>query len=99
MQVLPVSPLTLAPTVSQPTKPDAAAGAPGFGRMLARALEEVNNAQVRADRVGLDFLTGRVQELHQVTIAMEEARIMMSLAVEVRNKIVEAYQEISRMQV
>ncbi|MDQ0285595.1 flagellar hook-basal body complex protein FliE [Desulfofundulus luciae] len=99
MQILPVSPLTLAPTVSQPAKPDAAAGAPGFGRMLERALEEVNNAQVRADRVGLDFLTGRVQELHQVTIAMEEARIMMSLAVEVRNKIVEAYQEISRMQV
>jgi flagellar hook-basal body complex protein FliE len=99
MQVLPVSFLSPEPAAARPSKQDAAAGAGDFGRALLRALEEVNNAQVRADRVGLDFLTGRVQDLHQVTIAMEEARIMMTLAVEVRNKIVEAYQEISRMQV
>ncbi|MBE3587837.1 MAG: flagellar hook-basal body complex protein FliE [Thermoanaerobacteraceae bacterium] len=98
MPILPVSPLSIIPAESPAAKDKAPASA-GFSQMLKQALEEVNNAQVQADRVGLQFLTGRVQDLHQVTIAMEEARIMMSLAVEVRNKMVEAYQEISRMQV
>ncbi|HHW45030.1 MAG TPA: flagellar hook-basal body complex protein FliE [Desulfotomaculum sp.] len=98
MPILPVSPLSIIPSES-PAAKDNVPASPGFSQMLKQALEEVNNAQVQADRVGLQFLTGRVQDLHQVTIAMEEARIMMTLAVEVRNKMVEAYQEISRMQV
>lgn len=75
------------------------ANAPSFGHMLNQALEQVNGSQVRADRTAEQFFTGRLQDIHQVTIAMEQARIMMDLAVEVRNKLVEAYQEISRMQV
>ncbi|MQL51436.1 flagellar hook-basal body complex protein FliE [Desulfofundulus thermobenzoicus] len=98
MPILPVSPLSIIPAES-PAAKDNVPASTGFSQMLKQALEEVNNAQAQADRVGLQFLTGRVQDLHQVTIAMEEARIMMTLAVEVRNKMVEAYQEISRMQV
>ncbi|OAT79942.1 flagellar hook-basal body complex protein FliE [Desulfotomaculum copahuensis] len=75
------------------------ANAPSFGDMLNQALEQVNGSQVRADRTAEEFFTGRLQDIHQVTVAMEEARIMMDLAVQVRNKMVEAYQEISRMQV
>ncbi|MFZ5632071.1 MAG: flagellar hook-basal body complex protein FliE [Bacillota bacterium] len=74
-------------------------GGKSFGEVLSKALDEVNRAQLKADDAAKKFLTGEIQDIHQVTIAMEEARLMMQLAVEVRNKIVEAYQEISRMQV
>lgn len=70
-----------------------------FKNVLFNALEEVNKAQVTSNRMTEKFLTGEVQDIHQVTIAMEEAKLMLQLAVEVRNKVVEAYQEISRMQV
>lgn len=74
-----------------------AAGA-SFGQMLNRALEQVNDAQVRADQTAEQFFTGRLQDIHQVTIAMEEARIMMDLAVEVSSKVVQAYQQVAQMQ-
>lgn len=70
-----------------------------FGEVLSNALEKVNTSQVKADEMIKGFLVGDVQDIHQVTIAMGEAKIMMQLAVEVRNKAVEAYQELSRIQV
>lgn len=71
----------------------------GFADWLVEALERVNQAQQVADRTVLDFLTGQVQDVHQVTMTMEQAKLMLQLAVEVRNKLVESYQEISRMPV
>ncbi len=76
-----------------------AAGIGSFGKALSNALEKVNLSQVKADEMIKGFLVGDVQDIHQVTIAMGEAKIMMQLAVEVRNKVIEAYQELSRMQV
>ncbi|MEW6572610.1 MAG: flagellar hook-basal body complex protein FliE [Bacillota bacterium] len=70
-----------------------------FGEVLNRMINEVNAAQIKADEVVKGFLTGEVQDLHQVIIAGEEARLMLELAVQVRNKMVEAYQEISRIQI
>ncbi len=99
MNILPVPmvlPQSLTGTDSQNK---AAEGGKSFGEVLSNALEEVNRAQLKADGMVKKFLTGEIQDIHQVTIAMEEAKLMMQLAVEVRNKIIEAYQEISRMQV
>ena len=70
-----------------------------FGEMLNNALMEVNRIQIKADDTTRKFLIGEIQDIHQVTIAAEQARLMLQLAVEVRNKVVEAYQEISRTQV
>ncbi|MEW6447603.1 MAG: flagellar hook-basal body complex protein FliE [Bacillota bacterium] len=70
-----------------------------FGEVLNRMINEVNAAQVKADEAVKGFLTGEIQDLQQVVIAGEEARLMLELAVQVRNKLVEAYQEISRMQI
>lgn len=70
-----------------------------FNETLNNALEKLNELQVRADQVTLDLLTGEIQDLHQVTVAMQEAKLTMQLAVEVRNRAIEAYQEVSRMQV
>uniref|UniRef100_A0A7C2EKC5 Flagellar hook-basal body complex protein FliE n=1 Tax=Ammonifex degensii TaxID=42838 RepID=A0A7C2EKC5_9THEO len=74
-------------------------GAGSFGEVLSRAIKEVNAAQVRADEAIKAFLSGETKDLHQVVLATEEAKLMLELAVQVRNKVVEAYQEISRMQI
>ncbi|ACV61601.1 flagellar hook-basal body complex subunit FliE [Desulfofarcimen acetoxidans DSM 771] len=70
-----------------------------FSTFLAEAVNKLNSSQVDADNLSEKFLTGEVDNLHQVTIAMEKAKLSMQLAMQVRNKFVEAYQEISRMQI
>lgn len=97
MQVSPIGlPLPLQPAASGGKQE---AGGGSFSELLNNALKELNNTQTKADNLTLGLLTGEVQDIHQVTVAMQEAKLTMQLAVEVRNKVIEAYQEISRMQV
>lgn len=88
--------LTLQPIEN--VKKQEAAGS-SFAGLLNDALQKLNESELKAADRARDLLTGEIQDLHQVTIALEEARLTMQLAVEVRNKVIEAYQEISRMQV
>lgn len=69
-----------------------------FGDMFTSQLDKLNTTQIKADELSMDFASGNTEDLHQVMIAAEEARISMELAVTVRNKIVEAYKELSSMQ-
>ena len=63
-------------------------------------LKEVNDSQLNAKQVGNDFMTGQQGvDYHDLMIAMERASVAMNLTVQVRNKLLEAYQEITRMQV
>lgn len=73
------------------------AGGLGFGEALNNAISKLNDASVHSSEMRLKFITGEIQDIHQVTIAAQEAKIALHLAVEVRNKILEAYQEVSRM--
>jgi flagellar hook-basal body complex protein FliE len=98
MQVLPVNQLSL------PLQPPGAgtpqeAGVGSFAGVLNRALQELNYSQVKAEQLTSELVTGEIQDIHQVTVAMTEARLTMQLAIEVRNKVIEAYQEVSRMQI
>jgi len=70
-----------------------------FEEKIAQALDKLNQSQVKAEQITQDFLAGKVDDVHQVLILAQEAKISLELAVEVRNKIVEAYQEINRMQI
>lgn len=70
-----------------------------LGKAVTRGLESVNKLQHEADDLAIKLLTGELDDLHQLTIAAEKASIALQTAVHVRNKVVEAYQEISRMQV
>lgn len=99
MNVAPLQMILPAEVKAVSEKEGAAAGSSSFGEVLSKALDDVNGAQLNADETTKQFLTGEISDVHQVTIAAEEARIMMQLAVEVRNKVIEAYQEMSRMQV
>jgi flagellar hook-basal body complex protein FliE len=70
-----------------------------FGPWLTQALGRVNTELVQADAGLQQLATGQVENLHQVMIALEEARLGLQLVVQVRNRLLEAYQEILRMQV
>src|SRR5271165_2795683 len=70
----------------------------GFGQMLDNMVASVNAKQAQADQITQSVLTGNSGQLHQSVIAMQEASISFSLMVEVRNKLVESYQELMRMQ-
>ncbi|XKE55241.1 flagellar hook-basal body complex protein FliE [Sutcliffiella horikoshii] len=70
-----------------------------FSSYLKDALNEVNNAQVASNQITTKLVNNEGVELHDVLIAQQKASVAMSLTMEVRNKGVEAYQEIMRMQV
>lgn len=70
-----------------------------FGKMLTDALKEVNQAQLDSRQMQTDLIAGRKVEYHDLVFAMERASISMQLTMQVRNKLLEAYQEIQRMQI
>ena len=70
-----------------------------FGEVLKNSIEQVNNAQVVADKAAEQVVAGETKNLHEAMIKLEEADISMRLMVQVRNKALEAYQEVMRMSV
>jgi len=70
-----------------------------FGELLKKAFETVNAYQKNYDDVLLKLLAGEDVSVHEVMIAAEKAQLSLDLAVQVRNKALEAYQEIMRMQI
>lgn len=92
---------------SQPIKFDgdvAAAGGTGgagggFAAWLDKELANVNTQIVNADSQVRKLAAGEVDNLHQVMISMEEAKMTFQLALQVRNRLLESYQEVLRMQI
>ena|SRR5436190_4220957 len=70
-----------------------------FGSVLGKMVSEVNDSQHVAAEAVRTLQSGGNVSLHQAVIAMEEANISFQLMVEVRNKMLEAYQELMRMQI
>ena len=70
-----------------------------FGQILQQKLQEVNQLQLKSDELTQQFFAGEDVELHDVMLAAEQANLALQLTVQIRNKLVEAYQEISRMQI
>lgn len=73
-------------------------GAGNFGPMLENIVAAVDAKQDAAQAVTRKVLLGDTEQLHQSVIAMQEASVALSLMVQVRNKLVESYQELMRMQ-
>jgi flagellar hook-basal body complex protein FliE len=70
-----------------------------FGSLLGRMVQEVNAKQNVAAEAVHSLQSGGNVSLHQAVIAMEEASVSFQLMVEVRNKLLESYQELMRMQI
>jgi len=70
-----------------------------FADLLAQGIQGVQDLASNQDRLSVDLALGKPVELHQVMLAATKAQIAMELLLELRNKLIEAYQEISRMPV
>ncbi|WP_421384581.1 flagellar hook-basal body complex protein FliE [Bacillus salacetis] len=68
-----------------------------FADFLKKSIEEVNTSQKESDMLTEKLARGGNVDLHQVMIASQKASITLQTTMEVRNKVVEAYQEIMRM--
>jgi flagellar hook-basal body complex protein FliE len=88
------------PGAAPATGGDSAAGKvlDGFGSALSNAVTSLDRLQHEADQKAIALATGDPVELHDVMIAQDQASLGLQLAVQVRNKMVEAYQDIMRMQ-
>ncbi|MBT4763309.1 MAG: flagellar hook-basal body complex protein FliE [Bdellovibrionaceae bacterium] len=72
---------------------------PSFSDTLTQAIGKVNELQVNADVQAQKLATGETKNIPEVMVAMEKADIALKLMVQVRNKIIDAYQEVMKMQV
>jgi flagellar hook-basal body complex protein FliE len=70
-----------------------------FANTLKEAIDKVNDYQVQSDTLTNKLIQGENVELHEVMIAAQKANITLNATVEIRNKVIEAYQEIMRMTV
>lgn len=71
----------------------------GFGDMISRALDTVSASHANADQLAVQAATGDLNAVHDYTIAATEAQLLTQLTVEVRNRAIEAFNDIMRMQV
>ena len=69
-----------------------------FDSILGNLVQEVNAKQVESSTTVREMMSGGDVSLHQAMIAMQEASVSFQLMVEVRNKLLESYQELMRMQ-
>lgn len=70
----------------------------GFSDALFKAVQNVNQLQLKANESTEKLVLGEIGDIHQVMLDSEKAKLALQLTVQIRNKMVEAYQEISRMQ-
>ena len=101
LPIIPIrSPAAVLPIMPTAGLNQATASQPGteFGPVLADAIGRVEQFQQNADSSIGKFLSGADEEVHKVALATEQASISFDLFLQVRNKVVSAYQEVMRMQ-
>ena len=90
-----LSPLS---NVNESTKPAQKTANADFESFLKKEIEELNESQLKADDASAKVATGELKDLHQAALAINEAEKRLSFMLEVRNKAINAYKEISRTQ-
>ena len=97
MEIGRIAPTLTPKTIATPVP--AQTPGPGFGDVLGSAVDAVNDKQLAAQQAVLDFATGKAENVHDVMLAEVEADISFKMLSQTRNKLVEAYKEIMRMDV
>ena len=93
-----INPISSIGTQAVSTTTTQPAESSSFGESIKNAISEVNNLQTEADTIANKLASGDAVEIHQAMIAMQKASTALQFTIQVRNKIIEAYQEIMRMQ-
>lgn len=99
MTLPPITSVTAAPGINSTQAATPAKAAEGFGDTISSALEAVSGAEFAADTIAQDIATGGEASVQELMTSMTKAQLSVDLLVQVRNKAVEAYQEIMRMQI
>ena len=86
-------------SLSQDNKITATELAQSFGQYLKDALNQLNAQQAEVEMLRDQFISGQMTDPHALMIAAEKASLGLELTVQVRNKVIEAYQEIMRTQI
>ena len=95
----PILPIPSAiPLPARDSKPAGTAGSP-FQSLFAEAVSKVERFQHNAQQSAGRFLNGEGEEIHKVALAAQQADLSFQMFLQVRNKVISAYQEIMRMQV
>lgn len=89
----------LKPAVNNNQKVTPAKAQEQFANSLKDAINNLNETQANSDKATKQFINGQITDLHDVMIASQKSSVTRSLAVEVRNKVIESYKEVMRMQV
>jgi flagellar hook-basal body complex protein FliE len=98
---IPISPITL-PAVPQatPAQVTSSSGSgPTFESFLKNAVQNVETSSAQAQSAVADYMSGGNQEVHSMVLATQNADLNFEMFMQVRNKVVSAYEEIMRMQV
>jgi len=98
MDIIPLGPVQNGKIDQKFEKSEQKNGA-GFKETIGNYVNEVNDLQVKAGESIENFATGKVENVHEVMIAMSKAEVSFKFMMETRNKLVDAYKEIMRMQV
>jgi flagellar hook-basal body complex protein FliE len=95
----PISPINLPAMIQMPLLAQSSAQpAPGFQSALQAAVGHVENSQAIATGAIQKFVSGEDQELHSTILATQNAELQFEMLMQVRNKVVSAYEEIMKMQ-
>ena len=70
-----------------------------FGDVLSDAIQSVDNSMKASETGVQNFISCKTNNIHDVMISMQQAQLSFQMMVEVRNKLVDTYQELSRMQI
>jgi len=72
---------------------------PSFSDTLEKYIEDVNNDQIAAQDSITKFLKGETKDVHSTIISIEKAEVSLQMMLQLRNKVIQSYQEIMRIQV
>jgi flagellar hook-basal body complex protein FliE len=97
-QINSIGPIQGGRQVERPsTTPTAGTAGPSFKETLNGFLKDVNEMQLKADESVNKLVAGEITDVHQVMNAVEQANVAFNMMMEIRNKVMDAYQEVMRM--
>jgi flagellar hook-basal body complex protein FliE len=95
----PISGVPASVPAAAPASGPAAPAGKGFGEAISDMLKDVSHAEFNADALATDVALGGETSVHELMVAMTKASLSVDLLVQVRNRALEAYQEVMRMQI
>jgi flagellar hook-basal body complex protein FliE len=100
MTISGIGPVGIGPMLDYATRPSSSAESDGpFARAIDKFLGEARAQNATADQAILDLATGKTENIHEVMLAVTKADLSFRTILQVRNRLTEAYQEITRMAV